>query len=152
MSDYMRLSMTAKLEEVEDIKETISLPGHIQDAHISSYESNAASRADSDLISNATSSNLSTQGLSSERGDFTTQASIVSSPPTSEDGSPGLQWLPEPYRSMKHISEISHAPIVFNFLMPCMLGDCRPPFVYDDTVIRSNDYLQMACAGPDMED
>lgn len=62
----------------------------------------------------------------------------------------GLQYLGEAFKNVRHIRDLQCPPMVLNCLLPCMLGDCNPPFVYDG-VPRSSDYLGMAFAGPDMD-
>lgn len=62
----------------------------------------------------------------------------------------GLQYLGEAFKDVRHLRDLQCQPMVLNCLLPCMLGDCNPPFIYDG-VPRSSDYLGMTFAGPDMD-
>ncbi|KAK9900502.1 hypothetical protein P389DRAFT_187480 [Cystobasidium minutum MCA 4210] len=61
-----------------------------------------------------------------------------------------LRYLGHPYTAMRHVRELDCSPLLLNCFLPCMSGDCNPPFVYDG-ISRSSDFLGMAFAGPDMD-
>lgn len=58
-----------------------------------------------------------------------------------------LQHLGTPFSQVRHVKDLDCKPLVCSFLLPCMLGECDPPLVYDG-IPRSKDYLRMTFTVP----